>query len=129
MAVETFVYRLRDGAGQLLYVGIATHVESRMQAHRRGQTWWDDVAEIDRSSFPSRRAALAEEERAIRDEHPLHNKYLSPTYERPRVDPVFGTCRQCGSEQRVSATGFIARHYRRNGKWCGGVGREPRGSA
>ncbi|GAA0897782.1 GIY-YIG nuclease family protein [Pseudonocardia zijingensis] len=72
-ALPTFLYRLRDSTGRLLYVGITDNVRARMTAHARTQPWWSDVADVAVETHPSRQAALRAEAEAIRDEAPLWN--------------------------------------------------------
>jgi hypothetical protein len=71
--VEHVVYRAYDAAGALIYVGMSSNLKSRLRAHRRGSDWWRFHAEIATEVFPTRAAALAAEEEAIRTENPIWN--------------------------------------------------------
>lgn len=71
----TAVYRFYDGAGTLLYVGIAIDPDVRHDAHAREKAWWRDV-DHRRTRIawcPDRYAAIDEENRAIETENPLYN--------------------------------------------------------
>lgn len=67
------VYRLYNGVGALLYVGISDHPKRRFGDHSDGQPWWGEVARWEVRWTASRALALAEEARAIRDEVPAFN--------------------------------------------------------
>jgi hypothetical protein len=71
--VEHLVYRCRDGAGQLLYIGATNSYSQRMSQHRARTPWWPDVASISTEPYPDRAAALVAELAAIGAEHPVHN--------------------------------------------------------
>lgn len=59
--VTTHVYQLFDGAGGLLYTGIATDVKRRLAEHRMSKNWYSEVARVDTATYSCRwRAALAE---------------------------------------------------------------------
>jgi hypothetical protein len=69
---RTALYRLSDGRGRLLYVGITCNLAQRFTAHaRRG--WWPLVAERRVEWFDSRDDAEFAEAVAIRSEDPLFN--------------------------------------------------------
>lgn len=70
------LYRLFDGSGDLLYVGISLSALERMSAHRSRQPWWADVASIELENYPTRQEVLTAERRAIRTEHPRYNVAL-----------------------------------------------------
>jgi hypothetical protein len=91
---ETFLYRLFDEDGVLLYIGISNAWQHRMQEHRRTQPWWDQVAHVFPISFPDRRSALDAEARAIRRERPLHN-IVHASAELPGTAPTW-FCDYCG---------------------------------
>jgi hypothetical protein len=58
---RTYLYRLYDISGALLYAGITTSVKRRLAEHRMLKQWYPDVARIETDEYPSRwRAALAE---------------------------------------------------------------------
>lgn len=75
---EPCVYRCRNGAGDLLYIGSTIKRRQRMAAHARasghGSTWWPEVASIAYEDFPTAEDAILAERFAIRRENPLHNK-------------------------------------------------------
>lgn len=71
----TDLYRHFDKDGRLLYVGISFRAIIRQAAHRNAAPWWDDVVTITVERFPSRKAALAAEKRAVEAEKPMHNKH------------------------------------------------------
>lgn len=56
----TYLYRLYDAAGALLYAGITTSVERRLSEHRP-KPWYAEVARVETDEYPTRwRAVLAE---------------------------------------------------------------------
>ncbi len=69
----TDLYRFYDSAGRLLYVGISLHAAQRAAEHKRGKSWWPDVARMEVEHLGHRREAEEEEQRAIIAERPLHN--------------------------------------------------------
>jgi predicted GIY-YIG superfamily endonuclease len=71
--IPTALYRLRDQAGDLHYVGITDTPERRWKDHAKDKTWWPEVAERTVEWFPSRAHAMAAEAIAIRGERPRHN--------------------------------------------------------
>lgn len=73
----TALYRHFDSAGRLLYVGVSLMALYRTIQHRKGAPWFADVATITIKQFPTRKAALAAEQRAIRNERPLHNQAMN----------------------------------------------------
>ncbi|WP_158813206.1 GIY-YIG nuclease family protein [Streptomyces rimosus] len=70
---RTALYRLRDAAGELLYVGISTKPPQRWSQHAVDKVWWPEVADLSLEWFDSKSEALAAERRAIRAESPRHN--------------------------------------------------------
>lgn len=69
---ETALYRFRDDAETLLYVGIADEPVKRWASHA-DREWWQSVATYEIEWFPSRDQAAAAEREAIKNERPLHN--------------------------------------------------------
>lgn len=69
----TSLYRLYDGAGALLYVGIAYDPAVRWQAHARKKAWWTEVARAEIEHFASRDQAIEAEQDQIRRLRPRHN--------------------------------------------------------
>lgn len=84
--VPTALYRLRDRAGRLLYVGITSSPASRMSAHRRSKAWWSEVdtAQTAYEWLPNRPAAERAEVAAIAQESPRYNVADNPA-ERPAM--------------------------------------------
>jgi hypothetical protein len=70
---STALYRHFDVNGVLLYVGIAVDPVQRLNGHRSGAYWYDQIDIIKIVRYPTREAALAGELEAIRTEKPLHN--------------------------------------------------------
>lgn len=52
-----FVYELRNSDGVLLYVGITLNLGKRMSDHARAKQWWEHVADVRATLYPSREAA------------------------------------------------------------------------
>ncbi len=77
------VYRLRDAAGDLLYVGMTHSAMSRLAHHSTQKPWWPDVSTVDVEHIPSRAHAADAEAEALRTENPAHN-----------IQGVSGTARQ-----------------------------------
>jgi hypothetical protein len=67
------VYRCFDASGRLLYLGHSSNVPVRTSQHALYSPWWPEVARVQAELFATVLEALAAEEDAIRDEHPLHN--------------------------------------------------------
>ncbi|MFE7899204.1 GIY-YIG nuclease family protein [Streptomyces sp. NPDC057424] len=71
--VPTALYRLRDDADVLLYVGITDNLERRYKDHAKDKPWWTEVAARSVEWFPTRNHAVAAEAIAIRAEQPRYN--------------------------------------------------------
>lgn len=69
----TTLYRLRDTASRLLYVGIAGNPGRRFEQHRKDKLWWGEVARIDLEHHPDRASAATAEMAAIKSEGPAYN--------------------------------------------------------
>lgn len=69
----TTLYRLFDGRGELLYIGIADHWTSRLRQHASDKPWLVDVARVELVEYEGRQAAVDAERQAIADEQPFHN--------------------------------------------------------
>lgn len=67
------LYRLYDGAGVLLYVGISSNFSGRLAQHGRDKQWWESVASVRVEHYPDRASVEAAERVAIAAELPLHN--------------------------------------------------------
>jgi hypothetical protein len=73
-----------NGAGEVLYIGLAARVESRTFDHERNSQWFDAVKTIEVLHFANRGAArLAERELILAERPPFNCQYLveydSPT--------------------------------------------------
>jgi excisionase family DNA binding protein len=68
-----FLYRHYAQDGALLYVGISSQPTVRLEVHRSASPWFEQITTVKIEKFPNRKAALAAEHRAIRDEKPRHN--------------------------------------------------------
>lgn len=69
----TTLYRLRDHAGNLLYVGIAGNPGRRFEQHAGDKPWWGDVTTVTLEHYTDRATALEAERRTILAERPIHN--------------------------------------------------------
>ena len=74
---ETALYRLRDGDGSLLYVGVTMDIKRRFHQHRKSQPWWAEVADYEVQILSTRSSALMAERKAIQSEKPQYNRLLS----------------------------------------------------
>lgn len=70
---RTWLYRLRNASGDLLYVGISVDWRRRLRQHRRSQPWWSQVADVHLELHPTWRDASWAEGDAIRQERPTYN--------------------------------------------------------
>ena len=70
---ETALYRYFDGAGDLLYVGIAVDPEMREKQHEKGSRWVQFSERREVEWFPSREQARQAERDAIQLEDPVFN--------------------------------------------------------
>lgn len=73
MSERTAVYRIYDGDGMLLYVGIARNFGARWAQHEKAQPWWPRVRHQTVDWYDSRDEALEVEAEAIRVERPEFN--------------------------------------------------------
>lgn len=79
MTTRTALYRHRNAAGDLLYVGISLSPITRTEQHMKAAAWSADVASISIEWFGTRAEAEAAEIMAITGEAPLHNKMYAAT--------------------------------------------------
>ncbi|AXH89385.1 GIY-YIG nuclease family protein [Micromonospora aurantiaca] len=102
--VPTALYRLRDSAGQLLYVGISSSPASRLGAHRREKAWWPEVdpARTSYEWLPNRPAAARAEVAAIASEAPRYNVADNPA----ERDAMAARAREV-SRQRMANVGTM----------------------
>jgi hypothetical protein len=77
------IYRMFDGQGHLLYIGVTGDVGKRFGQHL-DRRWFPLVERITLEWLPSRAAALVAERRAIVAEHPRYNRDRTPPKE-PKV--------------------------------------------
>lgn len=68
----SWVYRLYDAAGSLLYVGLTTNPVDRVPSHRR-KSWGPLIDHYTIERFPDRESAKVAERSAIHREEPIHN--------------------------------------------------------
>ena len=80
----TFIYRLYDKAGVLLYIGITTDPNRRFAAHAADKPWWPEVAHHIIEEIDTATARQTERE-TIRQERPRYNvsQAVSDTVARP----------------------------------------------
>lgn len=78
-----WLYRLFDASGDLLYIGVARRIHSRVLAHRR-KPWGREIAAVQVQWYDAERLALKAERIAIRSEPAKYNKRSVP-----RVGQVF----------------------------------------
>jgi hypothetical protein len=70
---EAALYRLYDGQGRLLYVGISSFPTTRLEEHARTKPWWPEVAYRSIEWFETGDLAREIEKAVISSERPLHN--------------------------------------------------------
>lgn len=68
-----YVYRCRDKAGRLLYVGSSRDVPKRVAAHRARSAWGLTVTSVEVAAYATKADALAAEREAIKTEQPRWN--------------------------------------------------------
>lgn len=71
--MSTALYRFYDGAGTLLYVGIAGNPGRRFEQHAKTKHWWTDVASSKIVHYRTRDEARVAETAAIQTEEPAYN--------------------------------------------------------
>lgn len=69
-----FVYRCRNVAGVLLYIGSTGNKYLRFKNHARNSPWWPEVADIEEAEQPDEATARMTEALAITAERPIYNK-------------------------------------------------------
>jgi GIY-YIG catalytic domain len=70
----TALYRWWDKENLLLYIGISDELAGRVKGHVKASSWMDFAATSAIERHPTRAAALAAEEEAIKAEKPIFNK-------------------------------------------------------
>lgn len=68
------LYRLFDGSGVLLYVGIAADLEGRLRVHL-ARAWGDAIASFTVKWYADWAECSRAEREAIRRENPIHNRH------------------------------------------------------
>lgn len=90
---HSFVYRLYDQQGTLLYIGKTNHPYRRFftsrTAHATTKDWWPEVIEAHLSCYVDERTAFEAERHAIKWEQPLHNKDLSGPHTQIEPEPLY----------------------------------------
>lgn len=132
---RTHLYRAFDERGVLLYIGIGRNWARRWVQHAERAPFYDEVCALAIETYDSRDAALEAERKAIRFEHPLHNRQhntqcADPNSEAARGDRAYreqAAAARLGSldasEQRDSLVGlFFHAHPQR---WQGRIVGEP----
>lgn len=71
--MSTYVYRLFDAEGRLLYVGQTVRPDRRVQDHRLRKSWGGQIARVDLTEPMDRESALKHEAAAINTERPVYN--------------------------------------------------------
>lgn len=84
----TGLYKLFDGNGVLLYVGIGFVPERRWASHARTKPWWRSVASKHVEWHPNRGLARAAEREAIQTLKPLHNISEMPSGSPPTKEAM-----------------------------------------
>jgi hypothetical protein len=67
------LYRHFDAKGALLYVGVSINALNRLAAHRQSAPWFWSIAKVEVTSYPTRKASLDAERKAVKEERPLFN--------------------------------------------------------
>jgi predicted GIY-YIG superfamily endonuclease len=70
---ETFVYRLFDAEGALIYIGMSDDVARRVHDHALRKPWGSTIARCEKSLYPTRQEAARAECSAIYSEQPFFN--------------------------------------------------------
>lgn len=111
---QTAVYRLHDGAGRLLYVGMTNSPDLRWRYHALTKAWWPDVRGKSVEWHADRPTASRAEAETIQAEAPLYNCIHAPT---SPDDLPLARAREFGNlvdQVRVtSEPRWITRHGRR----------------
>lgn len=74
--VRTYVYRIFDKEGRLIYVGASANPEARLLAHKHTSWWYPQVGRIKIKVYRTRTEATDAEKLAIRSEFPRWNVNL-----------------------------------------------------
>ncbi len=118
----TYLYRAYNGAGRLLYVGIAEDIWQRMGQHEINSPWIDDLAAMDVERYRTRTEARAAERAAIATEWPLWN--IDGAVDGRMTQQI---CWQRKWEQVTRPAGVLSEEEReRHFQWCLERGRHVR---
>lgn len=69
----TWLYKVFNYAGNLLYVGITFNPTQRMKEHRRLSIWWEDKDKMIWQRFETRQEAERAEDWSIKNDYPVFN--------------------------------------------------------
>lgn len=70
---RTYVYRLFDDAGRLIYIGSTMEPEGRVEHHRKNMWWGPQIKRMSFKVYPDRQSGIEAEAHAIRTENPRWN--------------------------------------------------------
>jgi predicted GIY-YIG superfamily endonuclease len=70
---KTYLYRLLNDSGEILYIGITNSPENRLLQHKETKLWFHQAVYVDLEIYETREEALLAERKAIRSERPLYN--------------------------------------------------------
>jgi|HubBroStandDraft_2_1064218.scaffolds.fasta_scaffold11006_6 predicted GIY-YIG superfamily endonuclease len=73
-----FVYRARDSAGRLLYIGYSRDIQARFRGHANTAPWYPEIDDISADWYSVKYEAVTAETAAIRAERPIWNWASSP---------------------------------------------------
>lgn len=73
MSSEGFVYRLFDGDGTLLYIGVTNDIGRRWKDHLRGKSWAGRIQDMTVARYATYEAAVEAETKVIAAEYPVFN--------------------------------------------------------
>jgi predicted GIY-YIG superfamily endonuclease len=90
----TYLYRIYNQDGELLYVGITDDLGRRLTEHTNKE-WWPEASYFLLHEYQSRREALVHEYVAIHDEWPLFDKQHNEAWE-GREKYARNLCYECG---------------------------------
>jgi len=112
---RTALYRQRDAAGYLLYVGVSCSPADRMHQHASQSHWAGEIATVSVEYFPTRDEALAAERSAIACERPRHNTAWNVSDDKAEVNTIVATLT---ADAMCAALG-VGRHAVRYARFTG----------
>lgn len=83
MTLKTFLYKATAVNGELLYVGITSQTNVRMDAHAKKSEWHALAENIEYFEFQDRSLALAAESAEIANNRPRFNVMGNPDFRPP----------------------------------------------